>query len=513
MKHRSRCTRWMPRVRVVAVSDQWLDMLGYRREDVLGQPVAAFQSPEPADRTQAEWDTAVRPGAERDLERRFVRKNGEIVDVVVSSSIQADAADGTWRSICVLTDVTARKRTEAALAETEQRLRQTEKMSALGQLAGGVAHDFNNVLQAVQGGAALIERSAGQSEPLRRLAQTIVSAAERGASITRRLLVFGRHGELRSAPVDPTSLLNGLAELLTHTLGRGIDVVVDSAPNLPPLMADKDQLETVLINLATNARDAMGGAGRLALSADHVTVHETSNHPAGLTAGAYIQLSVSDSGIGMTPDTLARAAEPFFTTKPVGRGTGLGLSMAQGFADQSGGALLIQSALNKGTVVSIWLPLAHDTLTEAETPASPERLPDDANAQATIMLVDDEEIIRTSIAAALEAAGFAIIDRGSGAEALEVIAAGRTVNVLISDLSMPGLDGISVIREAQRQRPGLPAILLTGFATHVAEMAASHSTDARFTVVRKPVTGEQLIDHVAVMLESARMRHRLMTDV
>ena len=272
--------------------------------------------------------------------------------------------------------VTARREAEAVLsrsrAELEQlvadrtrdlevtqaQLAHAQRMEALGQLAGGIAHDFNNVMQAVLGAATLIERRAGEPERVGGLSRMIVDAAGRGAAITRRLLAFARQSDLWSEPIEPQSLLSGMQEILAHTIGSGIVVRVEVAADLPRLFADKGQLETVLVNLATNARDAMPGGGTLVLSAREEAVGDDGGPGAliALEAGRYVCLAVSDTGSGMAPEVLARASEPFFTTKPIGQGTGLGLAMARGFSEQSGGGLQIESVLGRGTTVTLWFP-------------------------------------------------------------------------------------------------------------------------------------------------------------
>ena len=242
--------------------------------------------------------------------------------------------------------------------QAEARLAQAQRMEALGQLAGGIAHDFNNVLQAVIGGLRLIQRRSGDAQAVKQLARMTADAAQRGASITGRLLAFARRGALRAEPVPPLPLLEGLHEMLAHTLGVGIAMQIAADQNLPALLADKGQLETVLVNLAVNARDAMPDGGTLLLAAAPEAVLDAKAHPAGLAPGGYLRLSVADTGTGMDAATLARASEPFFTTKPHGQGTGLGLAMARGFAHQSGGGFAIESAPGQGTTVTLWFPEA-----------------------------------------------------------------------------------------------------------------------------------------------------------
>jgi PAS domain S-box-containing protein len=432
------------------------------------------------------------------------------------------------RTIGVAMDITARRRMEAALRESEARLRvlneelearvraevaareaaqarvaHAERMLALGQLAGGIAHDFNNVLQVVQGAAALIGQRAQDSAAVARLAGMILDASSRGASVTRRLLAFARHGDLRAEPIDVAALLEGIREVLGSALGAAIQVRVEVPAGVPPLFADKSQLETALVNLATNARDAMPRGGTLRLAAEAETVAEDGgphNKPP-LAPGAYVRLVVSDSGQGMEPALLKRAVEPFFTTKPIGQGTGLGLPMVKGFAEQSGGALEIESAPGRGTTVSLWLPQAR----APKEPVPPMGRDGFAFAggPSRVLLVDDEPLVREVTAAQLEQLGFAVLVAGSGEEALALLRAGERVDALVSDLSMPGMDGLALIRAAQAERGKLASVLLTGFAGDGAALAIDGAAGGEVSLMRKPVSGEQLADRLAALLQPA----------
>ena len=391
-----------------------------------------------------------------------------------------------------------------ALEAAQMRLAHAQRMEALGQLAGGIAHDFNNVLQAVQGGAALIERRSADPDGVLRVARMVFEAAGRGSAITRRLLAFSRRADLRAEAVDLPPLLADMREILTHTLGAGIGVRVDLATELPPLLADKGQLETALINLASNARDAMHGNGVMVLAAERRTASgsEMAAEPSGLKSGEYVRVSVSDTGVGMSPEVQARATEPFFTTKRKGEGTGLGLAMARGFAEQSGGALQIETAEGRGTTVSLWFPLA------AGKPVAPDRrlereVTPERQPRFRLLVVDDEPLVREIVSQQLEAEGYAVMTAANGREALAVLDAGEEVDLIISDFSMPVMDGVALVGEVQRRRPRLPAILLTGFATNAAEIAVSGAVSGTFSLLRKPTTGTQLAERVAMMLEGA----------
>ena len=493
-----------------------------------GAQLLARIHPKDRHRLKAAIAAVLKPGAGVfEDEFRVIPPNGVVRWVGVYCGVRR-GPDGRAVSLVGLNfDLTERKEAEAVLArdkaelerlvlertrdlqEAQGQLAHAQRMEALGQLAGGIAHDFNNVLQAIQGGAGLIERRAGDPDGVRRLTQMILEATSRGSAITRRLLAFSRRGELRAESVDPADLLAGLREIFVHTLGGGIEVRTELQPGLSTLRADKGQLETVLVNLAANARDAMPDGGVLTLTAAPEGVRADGDAPSTpktgaplLEAGRYIRLSVGDTGSGMTQDVLARAAEPFFTTKPSGRGTGLGLAMARGFAEQSGGSLQIDSVAGQGTVVSLWLPVtAARDLPVTHRPEPQE--PPIGTGRARVLLVDDDATVREVTAEQLENAGYAVVTADSGPAALELLDAGEAVNLVISDLSMAGMDGVAVIREAQRRRPGLPAMLLTGFVTTAAELAVGGALRGTFSLLRKPATAQQLAERAAVLLEGA----------
>ncbi|WP_137177340.1 ATP-binding protein [Roseomonas sp. AR75] len=331
-------------------ADTWVSLAG-------PEWAALEASIHPDDRAafSAAWDAVASGGAEGWAEETRLRRpdGGWRWDWCHGSVAERDPATGRpLRLIGMLQDITERRQLEAEL-------RQAQKLEALGSLAGGIAHDFNNVLQAVAGAASLIQRDAGNVAAIHRRSAMLTDAVKRGASITGRLLAFARRNEPRAVPLDAAELLQGLKEVLAAALGSRITIRVEAAPGLPPLLAEPQQLQTALINLATNARDAMPGGGILTLAAAAERIDEGSDSEAkALGPGAYLRITVGDTGEGMDAATLARATEQFFTTKPAGVGTGLGLSMAKAFARQSGGGFAIASAPGQGTTVTLWLPQA-----------------------------------------------------------------------------------------------------------------------------------------------------------
>jgi signal transduction histidine kinase/CheY-like chemotaxis protein len=406
-----------------------------------------------------------------------------------------------------------RRRDQAALDAARrdrekawEQLFHAQKAEALGRLAGGVAHDVNNVLQAVLGGAKAIKRRVPDPD-IQRISNLIVEASERGASVTRRLLTLARRGELRLGPIDLGHVLLGLDEVLTHTLGADLLVRVEAPPALPPILADKAQLETVLVNLSINARDAMASRsdGRLTLSAALETIGPQKAAELGLKLGKYVAISVVDTGTGMDADTLRRATEPFFTTKPSGQGTGLGLAMAKAFAEQSGGAFRIVSEPGLGTTVTLLMPCAAiqaipsmPANNEAPSDASE---PKNSKLRRRALLVDDDSCVRQTLAGSLSDHGWSVDSVGSGAEALPVLERTEAIDLLVTDLAMPGMNGLDLIREARERRPGLPALLLTGYAgTAHAGLLGFAGAGGPFKLLRKPVRPEELFDAAEILV-------------
>jgi len=388
----------------------------------------------------------------------------------------------------------ARIRDETATrVQAQAQLAQSQRMEALGQLAGGIAHDFNNVLQAVTSGLSLIQRRADDGEAVRRLAEMAGNASARGASITGRLLAFARRGELTARPVEPVALLESLRDMLLHTLGAGIDVRVEASSTLPDLLADRAQLETVLVNLAVNARDAMPDGGVLTLVATAEMV-DAGTIP-GLAAGAYLHFILRDTGTGMRPEVLARASEPFFTTKEPGQGTGLGLAMARGFCQQSGGGFQLNSILGEGTTVRLWFPQARAERRDDDAAASPAPQDEDQGPMR-LLLVDDDSIVREVMAGEMEARAFHVITAHDGRAALALLDSGHEIDLLITDYAMPAMNGLALIGEVRRRFPSLPALLLTGYAEASAEDALFAAADRLTLLLRKPIGGAELADRV-----------------
>jgi PAS domain S-box-containing protein len=341
----------------------------------------------------------------------------------------------------------------------EMRLRQADKMQALGTLAGGVAHDFNNLLMAVLGSLDLASRRAPDDPRLTRLLQNATYAAERGASLTQRLLSFSRQRDLRLQAVDVNQVISGMSDLLTRTLGGVIRIERHLADELWPAMVDPDQLELAILNLCINARDAMPENGILTLATRNQAVEE--GRISDLTGGNYVVISVVDTGSGIPPEVLARVLEPFFTTKEVGKGTGLGLPMVYGLAQQSGGTVTIHSTVGIGTTVELYLSRAAKA--QDGRPHEGHSIAPDA-PKVRILLVDDDAEVRTVTAAYLSEMGHRVVEAADGATALDILKADDHLDVLIADFAMPGMTGTELADKARDVRPGLGVLLVTGYA-------------------------------------------------
>jgi signal transduction histidine kinase len=378
--------------------------------------------------------------------------NGTERWVAIKGQVQFDAAGQPIRVTGVISDITDRKEADAQLA-------QIHKMDAIGQLTGGVAHDFNNLLTPIVGSLDLLRRRHADDEKTQKLATAGLQAAERASTLTHRLLAFARRQALQPRAVDIGALVEGLVDLIRRSLGPSVEIVLDIAPGLPAARVDPNQLELALLNLAINARDAMPGGGTLTLSAGLSLVSEHDRLE--LEPGRYIRLTAADDGIGMDRPTLARAIEPFFSTKGVGKGTGLGLSMVHGLAAQSEGKLHIDSAPGAGTRITLWLP----TTSEAVAEAAPDKQePIAADGPAVIGLVDDEEIVRVATSDMLRELGYTVIEFVAAIDLLAAMRSGIEIDALVTDYLMPNMTGAQLIREMRAGGRDVPTLLVTGYA-------------------------------------------------
>ena len=356
-----------------------------------------------------------------------------------------------------LTDISEQRSLEGQLI-------QAQKMDAIGKLTGGIAHDFNNLLAAVIGGLGLLERRSALDDEQQRIVGMTKRAAEQGSELVKRLLAFARRQRLEPNPINLSALRQEMSDLLTHTLGGLVQLEWNVGSETWDAFADQNQLELALVNLIINSRDAMPAGGTITISAENATV--AAGEVRGVDAGEYVRLTVSDTGAGIAPDALEKVMEPFFTTKEVGKGSGLGLSMVYGFAKQSNGAFHIESDLGRGTSAHIWLPRAPESQPAVgRRSSSPLKKPRLKTPKLSLLLVDDHLEVRTTTAAVLRDFGHNVREAASGTEALKMLKAGDCqCDLLISDYAMPQLSGTDFLRQARELCPNVPGLIVTGYA-------------------------------------------------
>ena len=442
---------------------------GYQQEEVIGTNFSRFYVE--ADRKNGEPQRALATAAREgrfETESRRVRKDGTIFWAhVVIDALQSDSGE-LLGFAKVTRDVTAQHESRLALEKARETLAQAQKMDAIGQLTGGVAHDFNNLLMVILSALELLRKRLPDDPKVTFLLNNAVLGAKRGSALTKRLLAFARQQDLQVEAIDVPTLVNGMSELLQRSISPSIQIELRFPLNLSPASCDPNQLELAILNLVINSRDAMPRGGSIEIAASEVDIG-TEAPEAG--PGRYICISVKDSGEGMDAATLARAVDPFFTTKGVGKGTGLGLAMVHGLAGQSGGRLVLKSQQGKGTSAEILLPVAKASDIPVSAPAS-EAVASDTMRPLVVVVVDDDPLVLGNTVAMLDDLEHAVYNASSGAQALDLLRKQPRVDLLITDYLMPGMTGGQLIELIHAERPELPVIIVTGFAevpAHVAQ--------------------------------------------
>jgi PAS domain S-box-containing protein len=461
---------------------------GYTPDEIIGQHFSRFytEADQSAGLPAQALRTAIAEGR-WESEGQRVRKDGTVFCAHVVIDPIRDQQGEVIGFAKVTRDITERKEAQRRLEQASAALFQSQKMEALGQLTGGIAHDFNNLLMAVLGSLELLRKRLPYDPAYVTLLENAMQGAQRGATLTQRMLSFARRREMNLEPVDVTELIRGMRGFLQRAIGPAYRVEVRFPPGLPLVMTDPAQLESALLNLAVNARDAMPDHGVITVSAAAETVTGGADT---LAPGDYVRLAVADTGEGMDEATLARATEPFFTTKGVGKGTGLGLSMVHGLAAQSGGRLDIRSRPGEGATVDIWLPAA-----AADAKARDAERSSDAGLSGElrplqVLAVDDDTLVLTNTVALLEDLGHQVLHAKSGKEALEALKAHPDVDLVITDQVMPRMTGLQLREEICKLRPELPVLIATGFA----EMPSGAGSAA--PRIAKPFTQRELADAV-----------------
>jgi PAS domain S-box-containing protein len=468
---------------------------GFTRDDIERNPATWAERLHPDDRDRVLKAIEARRSTGRSsIEYRWQCANGEYKHFLDQAVLLKDGDGKPLEFAGTLTDISEQRSLESQLI-------QAQKMDAIGKLTGGIAHDFNNLLAAVIGGLGLLEKRATLDDEQGRILGMTRRAAEQGSELVRRLLAFARRQRLEPHSIDPLSLQQVVSDLLTHTLGGLVHIEWQVEDGVWRAFADQAQLELALVNLIINARDAMpaGGAITIAVGNRQLGADEVS----GLTAGAYVRFAISDTGTGISPDHLEKVTEPFFTTKEVGKGSGLGLSMVYGFARQSNGAFRIDSALGEGTTAELWLPRAPQGASR-EPVAVPEQRRTDSSRKLRILLVDDHAEVRSTTAAVLADLGHIVTEAANGTEALELLEHDRCrCDLMITDYAMPHLSGTDFLRSARKLCPDVPALIITGYA----ETEAIGDRPEDVDILLKPFTPAALEGALArVCSETAPLR-------
>lgn len=477
-----------------SVSDLWLENLGYTRDEVIGRPVTDFMTQDMVTAITEECGSEFfRPGFVKDMEIQLTKKSGEELDVLASAAAEYGEEGEITGAMVVFVDITARKIVEGQLL-------QSQKMESVGQLTGGLAHDFNNLLGVIIGNLELVEREVRGSENASKRIAAAANAADRGAELTRRLLAFSRRQALETEVVDPIPLIENLRDLLNRTLGEATILECKLGEDVPSVRTDPSQLESALLNLAVNARDAMPQGGKLTIESNVVSLDEDmTTLEDDVIPGDYVVLAVSDTGVGIPANVLARVFEPFFTTKEVGKGSGLGLSMVYGFMKQSGGHVRIHSQVGQGTTVSLYLPV--DTGVQDIRQPDAVWTDDDIGGWETILVVEDQSDVREVAVGLLEHLGYKVIATQDAEQALAALKSDSEIDLLFTDIVMPGkMDGKMLGDAARALRANLPIVFTTGYAD--AAVLRSGEIKVASNLVTKPYRKADLAAKIRRALDS-----------
>ncbi|MFC1456607.1 PAS domain-containing protein [Microvirga arabica] len=480
---------------ITATNPAWTTLLGWREEELLDSNFFDLVHPDDLESTRAEAGNLSQGLTTLRFDNRYRHKDGSYRWLSWIAVPDVDLIHAVGR------DVTAEKQQAETLRQTEEALRQAQKMEAVGQLTGGIAHDFNNLLTGIVGSLDLMQTriAQGRTEAVERYAKAAMSSAQRAAALTHRLLAFARRQPLAPKTVDTNKLVVSMEDLLRRTLGEAIQMEFVTAGDLWLTRCDPHQLESAILNLAINARDAMPGGGKLTIETcnTHLDRAYATLHP-GVRPGQYVCVAVTDTGTGMPPDVIERAFDPFFTTKPLGQGTGLGLSMIYGFAQQSEGHARIYSEVDQGTTVKIYLPRFNGVVEEEAETAGLADAPR-SEAGETVLVVEDEPVVRDLIVDVLKDLGYQALEAVDGPSGLKMLQSPRRIDLLVTDVGLPGMNGRQLADQAREHRPDLKVLFITGYAENAA--VASGFLEQGMEMITKPFAVEALAIRIREMIE------------
>jgi PAS domain S-box-containing protein len=478
----------------ISINPAWTKMLGWVPDEILGKTSEWLEHPDDRRKMSAAVGRLARPEQTSDFESSFRTRDGDY-RVLSWTAVNVEGL-----LYCVARDITQQRRQQDALDKAEDALRQAQKMEAVGQLTGGLAHDFNNLLTGISGALELLQIriSQGRYKDVERYISTAQGAANRAAALTHRLLAFSRRQTLDPKATDVSRLIAGMTDLINNTVGPGIELSTSNAPDLWTTLVDPNQLENALLNLCINARDAMPHGGRLGIRTVNRVLNSAEAFPLELRPGEYVCLSVSDTGTGMSEEVVQRAFDPFYTTKPLGQGTGLGLSMIYGFAKQSGGQVRIVSALGNGTTLDLFLPRHADAANTSDVSRDFASAPR-ASAGETVLIVDDEPSVRMLITEVLAELGYTAIEAAEGASALKVLQSDTHIDLLVTDVGLPGgMNGRQLADFGRTARPNLKVLFITGYAEKAA--MGDVGLSAGMAILTKPFAMDGLATRIKELL-------------
>jgi hypothetical protein len=476
------------------VNPAWTRTLGWSEAELLNRTSEWLEHPEDNGITRRQIKKLAAGETTVKFESRFLHKDGSYRWLSWTGVRDQD------RNYVVARDVTAEKAAAERLRSTEEALLQSQKMEAVGQLTGGIAHDFNNLLTGIVGSLDLMQTrlNQGRTDNVGRYINAAMTSANRAAALTHRLLAFARRQPLIPTSVDVNQLVVSLEDLLRRTIGETIDLRIVATDDLWSTLCDPNQLESALLNLAINARDAMPDGGSLTIGTSNSRLDSITAETPALSPGDYVCITVSDSGVGMSAEVAARAFDPFFTTKPIGQGTGLGLSMIYGFARQSNGHVTIESKIGRGTSVRLYLPRHHGEITVR--PHASTKQAERAASGETVLVIEDEPVVRGVIVEMLTGNGYQTLEAVDGPAGLKILCSDERIDLLVTDVGLPGMNGRQVADQAREIRPELKILFITGYAESVA--ISDGFLQAGMELVTKPFDLDHLAGRIRGMISS-----------